>query len=62
MAGKAAIYTIEELEAQLHIPAAVHAGACTKMGWARGTQVTKTEYAAAVETFQGNAAGRGNNA
>lgn len=62
MAGKAAIYTIEELQRQLHATDAVHTGACIRMGWNRGKQVTKAEYAAAVESFRAAAAGRSGNA
>lgn len=61
MAGKAATYPIEELQKQLHIAEAVHTGACIRMGWSRGKQVTKMEYASAVESFR-TAAGRRSNA
>lgn len=64
MAGKAniAMCPIERLQEQLQVPDAVHTGTCIKMGWSRGKQVTKADYAAAVETFQRAAAGRSKDA
>lgn len=62
MAGKAVTYPIEELQRQLHVEEAVHTGACIRMRWSRGKQVTKTDYASAVENFRTAAAGRRSNA
>lgn len=66
MAGKTntntAMYPIERLQIQLRVPDAVHTGACIKMGWSRGKQVTKTDYAAAVESFREAVAGRSKDA
>ena len=64
MAGKTntAMYPIERLQVQLQVPEAAHTGACIKMGWSRGQQVTKADYAAAVESFRVAVAGRSKDA
>lgn len=53
---------IEQLQLELKIPTAIHAGACTQMGWRCGKEIEKKEYIAAIEKFKGKAAGRSKNA
>lgn len=43
---------IEDLMAATGADAAAHAGACARQGWARGKQVTETEYRAAVDAWK----------
>ncbi len=43
---------VEDLMAATGADAAAHAGACARQGWARGKQVTETEYRAAVAAWK----------
>ena len=51
-------HTIERLRVSEGVPESVHAGACLRMGWRRGKEVTRQEYLQAVEKFKGSGAGR----
>lgn len=51
-------YSIEQLQTQMKVSDAVHKGVCFLMGWNKGKEVEKQEYAAAVKKFNGGAAGR----
>lgn len=61
-AAEKIICPVEKLQEKFKVPAWAHAGACMRMGWGRGKEVTETEYVSAVEAFKNGCAGRRGNA